>query len=66
MIHASVNWEESLDGRFATFTSRKKCNKKADVIDRPKAINHVGLLSNRPPGEPECHLFSRPTTCNYY
>jgi hypothetical protein len=37
--------------------------KNADVIQRPKAFNHVGLLCNRPPGEPGCLLFSCPTNC---
>jgi hypothetical protein len=25
-------------------------NKKADVIERPEAFHHVGLLVNEPPG----------------
>jgi hypothetical protein len=25
-------------------------NKKADVVQLPKAFNHVGLLFNKPPG----------------
>jgi hypothetical protein len=37
--------------------------KKADVIQHHLRVrDHVGLLCNRPPGEPECLLFSRPTT----
>jgi hypothetical protein len=24
--------------------------KKADVVERPKAFHHVGLLANEPPG----------------
>jgi hypothetical protein len=27
-----------------------KANKKADVVEHPKAFDHVGLLVNKPPG----------------
>jgi hypothetical protein len=27
--------------------------KKADVAEHPKALGHVGLLSNKPPGRAE-------------
>lgn len=35
--------------------------KKADVIERPRAFAHVGLLSNGPSDDSECPLISRPT-----
>jgi hypothetical protein len=38
--------------------------KKAGVAGHPQVSNHVGLLSNEPPGEPGCSLFSHPTTFN--
>ena len=28
-------------------------NKKADEVEHPEAFNHVGLLSNEPPGRAE-------------
>jgi hypothetical protein len=28
-----------------------KRNKKADVVENPKAFDHVGLLVNEPPGQ---------------
>lgn len=37
--------------------------KKPTRPNTPKAFNHVGLLYNRPPGEPGCPLSNRPTTC---
>jgi hypothetical protein len=39
-----------------------KANKKTDVAEHPKVSSHVGLLLNKPPGEPGCSLFSHPTT----
>jgi len=37
--------------------------KKADVVERPKAFHHVGLLANEPPGTgPSCSLPSHPMT----
>jgi hypothetical protein len=33
----------------ATFSRRRK-RKKADVMEHPKAFDHVGLLVNKPPG----------------
>jgi hypothetical protein len=29
--------------------SRTSGNKKADVVEHPKALNHTGLLANGPP-----------------
>jgi hypothetical protein len=36
--------------------------KKADVVERPKALNHVGLLSDRPSGIPGCPSSDLPTS----
>lgn len=36
--------------------------KKADVVRRPKAFDHVGLLINGPLVAASCPLFSHPTT----
>lgn len=36
--------------------------KKADAVKRPKAFNHVGLLSNEPPAAADCPLFSHPNS----
>ena len=36
--------------------------KKTDVVKRPKAFNHVGLLSNEPPAAADCSLFSHPNS----
>jgi hypothetical protein len=41
-----------------------EAQKKADVAKCPKAIDHVGLLSNEPLGEPGCSLFSHPNSCH--
>jgi hypothetical protein len=35
---------------FLSKQAAAKGEKKTDVIERPKALNHVGLLRNRPPG----------------
>jgi hypothetical protein len=32
--------------------------KKADVAEHPKAFDHVGLLSNEPPGRAGLHFIS--------
>jgi hypothetical protein len=45
-----------------TAASRNQKPKKADVVGHPRVLNHVGLLSNEPPSEPSCSLFSHPTT----
>jgi hypothetical protein len=37
--------------RFANGPASK--TKKADVVQRPKAFDHVGLLVNKPPGKAE-------------
>jgi hypothetical protein len=31
-------------------TARRKKTKKADVVEHPRAFDHVGLLVNKPPG----------------
>lgn len=35
-------------------------DKKTDVAEHPRAMRHVGLLFNNPPGSASCHLSSRP------
>ncbi len=47
-----------LGTRFAGNYERKK----TDVVERPKAFRHVGLLINEPPGHPGCSLYSHPKT----
>jgi hypothetical protein len=32
--------------------ARAAKNKKADVVEHPQALDHVGLLINEPPGRP--------------
>jgi hypothetical protein len=60
---ASVKWKTTHTRRLATFAPPEKSKKKPTwSTPDSSGINHVGLLCNRPPGEPECHLFSRPTT----
>jgi CheY-like chemotaxis protein len=39
------------------------CTAYSDYSWEDIILNHVGLLYNRPSGEPGCLLFSRPTTC---
>jgi hypothetical protein len=43
---------------------KKPKTKKADVVEHPKAFDHVGLLSNEPPAQASCSLSSHPTTMN--
>ena len=38
-----------------------QAKKKADVVEHPKALNHVGLLINGPVAAATCPSFSRPT-----
>lgn len=42
---------------------RNPNEKKPTWSNTLRALNHVGLLCNWPPGEPGCLLSSRPTTC---
>jgi hypothetical protein len=49
---------ELLKNYIALFKYSRGCddwaalkNKKADVAEHPKAFDHVGLLSNEPPGK---------------
>ena len=44
---------------------RPSKTKKADVVRRPKAFDHVGLLSNKPPAGPGCSSSSHPTAADY-
>jgi hypothetical protein len=46
----------------AAESHHQKTNKKTGVAEHPQVSNHVGLLFNKPPGEPGCRLFSHPTT----
>jgi hypothetical protein len=39
----------------ATIPNRQE-TKKADVAERPKAFDHVGLLVNKPPGKARLFL----------
>ena len=41
---------ESFDSACGHDAISCHANKKADVIERPKAFDHVGLLRNEPPG----------------
>lgn len=41
---------------------RNPNEKKPTWSNTSRVLNHVGLLCNRPPGEPGCLLSSRPTT----
>jgi hypothetical protein len=47
--------------RTANRRPRGTRQKKADVVRRPKAFDHVGLLYNGRPGEPGNPLSSHPT-----
>jgi hypothetical protein len=42
--------------------ARRQKSKKADVAEHPEVFHHVGLLANEPSGEPDCSLYSHPTT----
>jgi hypothetical protein len=45
--------------QLSTFDLRKlrvARTKKADVVEHPKAFDHVGLLMNKPPGKVELLL----------
>jgi hypothetical protein len=57
MMRSVVESEEA-----AVLLVHSKTQKKAGVVKRPQAFNHVGLLLNEPPREPSCSLCSHPTT----
>jgi hypothetical protein len=60
---------EARDKRMAireAYTINKPgAKKKADVVRRPKAFDHVGLLYNGLPGEPGNPSSSHPTETNF-
>jgi hypothetical protein len=51
--------------RFHFKSTLDEGKKKPTWTNTLRVFNHVGLLRNRPPGEPGCLSFSRPTTCIY-
>jgi hypothetical protein len=63
LCHRTHFWQSMPCSSKPVFLRTTKKNRR----DRTRAsgLNHVGLLCNRPPGEPGCLLFSRPTTCIY-
>jgi hypothetical protein len=72
--HAAYECQGRYGGRYSPHLESPAENgsrvaygqQKNDVVDPDiSGFNHVGLLRNRPPGEPGCPLFSRPTTQIY-
>lgn len=52
--------------RFSSCDSSWPKTKKADVIEHQNGVgDHVGLLCNKPSGEPDCPLISRPMNAVY-
>jgi hypothetical protein len=49
--HHNAHWGSSHSTAIARKLLAK--NKKADVVERPEAFDHVGLLVNEPPGTAE-------------
>lgn len=47
---------------FFNISQTNKAKKKADVMEHPEVFDHVGLLVNGLPGQPDCPSFSHPTS----